>query len=218
MLVDSKVLLPKEQLPDVEKARRERARTASFRGILSYQWSPDGQMLLFPLGDTLYLCEVDDRAATKTRRLLASAGILDPKISPKGRYVSFVRDQNLYVIELDSGQERQLTFDGGGNIHNAEAEFIAQEELGQYHGYWWAPDDSQIAFKQFDESPVPIIKRFEIYADSTAMGEQRYPKAGDPNVVVRLGLVSPSASPVRWIDLGSDTDIYLARVKWLPDG
>ncbi|MGC1522177.1 MAG: alpha/beta fold hydrolase, partial [Steroidobacteraceae bacterium] len=103
-------------------------------------------------------------------------------------------------------------------IHNAEAEFIAQEEMGQTSGYWWAPDESAIAYKRFDESAVPIAQRTEIYADRTTMVEQRYPFAGDPNVAVKLGLVAPTGGEPRWIDLGSDRDIYLVRADWTPDG
>lgn len=173
MLVDSRKLEPQgEQLSDAEKARRERARTAGLRGILSYQWSPDGKQLLFPIGGKLYLY---DLAAVKPvpRALDTGGDAIDPKISPKGRYVSYVRDQNLWVIDLDSGDARQLTRDGGGNVHNGEAEFVAQEEMGRSSGYWWAPDDSAIAFERYDESKVPVVKRTEVYADRTDVIEQR---------------------------------------------
>lgn len=218
MLVDSRKLEPQgEQLSDAEKARRERARTAGLRGILSYQWSPDGKQLLFPIGGKLYLY---DLAAVKPvpRALDTGGDAIDPKISPKGRYVSYVRDQNLWVIDLDSGDARQLTRDGGGNVHNGEAEFVAQEEMGRSSGYWWAPDDSAIAFERYDESKVPVVKRTEVYADRTDVIEQRYPAAGDPNVAVKLGLVAPTGGAPRWVDLGKDADIYLVRVNWLTDG
>ncbi len=48
LLVDSAVVLPNETLSDEEKARRERQRIAAFRGIVEYQWAPDGESLLFP--------------------------------------------------------------------------------------------------------------------------------------------------------------------------
>ena len=88
--------------------------------------------------------------------------------------------------------------------------------MDQSHGYWWAPDDSAIAYKRFDESAVPLVRRFEVYADRVDVVEQRYPAAGDPNVTVRLGLVSPDGGATRWVNLGSDPDIYLPRVDWLP--
>jgi dipeptidyl-peptidase-4 len=214
-LVDSKQLVPNENLSLEEKARRERARTASLSGILSYSWSPDGKQLLVPIAGDLYLVDV---AKPDAARKVASGNVLDAKISPKGRYVSYVRDQNLYVIDLASGQERQLTLDGKGAIHNGEAEFVAQEEMNQSTGYYWAPDDSAIAYKRFDEAPVPVVRRFEIYADRTDVVEQRYPAAGDANVLVELMIVAPATGVQRKVDLGSEKDIYLVRADWSADG
>ncbi len=217
-VIDSKALLPEENLTDSEKARRERERTAAMHGILSYEWAPDGRRVLFHLGDVLYLYDLTKYPESAFRKITDGRGIIDPKVSPKGRYVSWVRDQNLYVMDLASGTVRQLTSDGGGTLHNAEAEFIAQEEMDESSGYWWAPNDSLIAYKQFDESPVPVVRRFEVYSDRTDVVEERYPGAGDSNVVVHLGVISPTGGETRWIDLGPDIDIYLARVDWMPDG
>jgi dipeptidyl-peptidase-4 len=213
-LVDSKQLVPNENLSLEEKARRERARTASLSGILSYSWSPDGKQLLVPIAGDLYLVDV---AKPDAARKVASGNVLDPKISPKGRYVSFVREQNLYVIDLSTGQQRQLTLDGKGTIHNGEAEFVAQEEMGQRTGYYWAPDESAIAYKRFDEAPVPVARRFEIFADRTEVVEQRYPAAGDANVLVELMIVSPATGAQKKVDLGAEKDIYLVRADWSAD-
>jgi dipeptidyl-peptidase-4 len=218
MRVDSTQLAPKEQLSDAERARRERERTADFHGIVDYEWAPDGRHVLFTLGGALYLYDLDAKADPALRRLTQTPqAVIDAQVSPRGGYVSFVRDQDLWVIDLKKGEERRLTSDGGGAIHNAEAEFIAQEELLQTSGYWWAPDDSAIAYKRFDESAVPIAHRTEIYSDRTEVVDQRYPFAGDPNVTVKLGLVTPGGGSTRWIDLGSDQDIYLARADWTPN-
>ncbi|MEW6025354.1 MAG: S9 family peptidase [Pseudomonadota bacterium] len=214
-LVDSKKLVPNEELSLEEKARRERARTASLSGIISYSWSPDGKQLLVPIAGDLYLVDV---AKPDVARKVASGNVLDPKISPKGRYVSFVRNQNLVVIDLKTGAERQLTQDGKGTVHNGEAEFIAQEEMDQTTGYYWAPDDSAIAYKRYDEAPVPVARRFEIFADRTEVIDQHYPAAGDPNVLVDLFIVSPETGVSRKIDLGADKDIYLVRADWSADG
>ncbi|GAB2804364.1 S9 family peptidase [Dyella kyungheensis] len=218
LLVDSKKLEPNgEQLSDAEKARRERERTAGLHGIVSYQWSPDGKQLLFPINGKLYVYSLATPDATPIP-LDTGDNVIDPRISPKGRYVSYVRDQNLWVIDLTTGEAKQLTHDGGGTVHNGEAEFVAQEEMDRSAGYWWAPDDSAIAFERYDEAKVPVTKRTELFADHTDVIDQRYPAAGAPNVAVKLGLVSPAGGPSRWIDLGKDADIYLTRVNWLPDG
>jgi len=218
LLVDSKKLEPNgEQLSDAEKARRERERTAGLHGIVSYQWSPDGRQLLFPINGKLYVYSLATPDATPIP-LDTGDNVIDPRISPKGRYVSYVRDQNLWVIDLTTGEAKQLTHDGGGTVHNGEAEFVAQEEMDRSAGYWWAPDDSAIAFERYDEAKVPVTKRTELFADHTDVIDQRYPAAGAPNVAVKLGLVSPAGGPSRWIDLGKDADIYLTRVNWLPDG
>ncbi|HEX9172881.1 MAG TPA: alpha/beta fold hydrolase [Telluria sp.] len=213
-LVDSKQLVPNENLSPEEKARRERTRTASLSGILNYSWSPDGKQLLVPIAGDLFLV---DAAKPESARKVASGNVGDPKISPKGRYLSFVRNQNLFVIDLTTGAERQLTTDGKGVIHNGEVEFVAQEEMAQVTGYYWAPDDSAIAYRRFDESPVPVVRRFEIFADRTEVVEQRYPAAGDPNVLIELMIVSPTTGVQRKVDLGPEKDIYLVRANWSSD-
>ncbi len=217
LLVDSADVLPGEEvLSDEEKARRERQRTAALSGIVDYQWSPDGKSLLFPLGGELYLYDLSKSGRTAVRKLTTGAGFAtDPKVSPKGGFVSFIRGRNLWVIEVATGDEIQLTADGSGTIGNGVAEFVADEEMGRHTGYWWAPDDSAIAFARIDESGVPVQKRYEVYPDRTEVVEQRYPAAGDTNVAIRLATIAPKrgATP-QWVDLGKNADIYLARVDW----
>lgn len=217
LLVDSKVVLPgTETLSDEEKARRERQRISAYAGIVDYQWAPDAHALLFPLGGELYLYDLRKTGSAAVRKLTQGEGFAtDPKISPKGGYVSFVRARNLWVIDLASGQQHQLTRDGSDTIGNGVAEFVADEEMDRHTGYWWAPDDSAIAFARIDESGVPVQKRPEVYADHTEVIEQRYPQAGQPNVKIQLGTIAPRAdAQPQWIDLGKNPDIYLARVNW----
>lgn len=222
MLVDSKVVLPGvEILSDAEKARRERQRIAALSGIVDYQWAPDSRQLLFPLGGELYLYDLAKTGPAAVRKLTDGGGFAtDPKLSPKGGYVSFVRDRNLWLIALDTGKQIQLTDDGSATIGNGVAEFVADEEMNRHTGYWWAPDDSAIAFARIDETPVPVQRRFEIYPDRTEIVEQRYPAAGDANVAVSLHVVdiaalgTPIPAPIRRIALGAERDIYLARVDW----
>lgn len=218
------VLVGTERLSDEEKARRERQRISAYSGIIAYQWAPDSRRLLFPLGGELYLYELDAPTGKALRQLTSGKGFAtDPKVSPQGRYVSFVRARNVWVVELASGREIQLTSDGSDTIGNGVAEFVADEEMDRHTGYWWAPDDSAIAYARIDETPVPVQKRYEVYADRTEVVEQRYPAAGDPNVKIALFVVRPgeffdTSAPVppapQRVDLGPDEDIYLARVDW----
>jgi dipeptidyl-peptidase-4 len=217
LLVDSTALLGgAEELSEQELARRERLRIVGQRGIVSYQFSPDGEFLLFPLSGDLFLYEI---LAGKTQQLTETdVGETDPKFSSTGRYVSFIRDQNLFVIDLETGDERPITSDGGGLIRNGMAEFIAQEEMDRYTGYWWSPDDSAIAFTRVDESPVQVIKRFEVYAEDFKVYEQRYPATGTSNVLIQVGVAALDSGETRWMDIGEDADIYVPRVDWYPSG
>jgi len=215
MLVDSKKVGSGAELTEAEKMQRERARIDNQRGIVTYDWAPDGKAILVPIDGDLYLARLDGKV---TRLTDMPGGQLNPIISPKGGFVSFVRDQNLYAQPLGGGEARKLTSDGAGTVHWGEAEFVAQEEMDRRTGYWWSPDDSRIAVERFDEAPVGIVTRAAIGADGTKVYDQRYPSAGTPNVLVALYVLDPATGGQVKVDLGGDPDIYLARVDWTPDG
>lgn len=220
LLVDSQQLVPSAgELSEEEKNRRERQRLGGLNGIVEYHWSEDGQFLLFPLDGDVYLYRLQGDANQRVQQVTASEAFeTDPQISPDGRHVAFIRDQNLFVTDLAKASERALTSDGGGLIKNGVAEFIAQEEMGRFSGYWWSPDSQSIAFLRVDDSPVPVTKRYEIEANDIRIIEQRYPYAGANNAQLKLGIVSVASGKTRWVDLGAETDIYIPRVKWLPSG
>ena len=220
LLVDSRALAPVDgKLSEEEIGRRERQRIAGLSGILEYSFAPSGRALLFPLDGRLYYYDLSKAPQEAVLAVTPpDAFVTDATISPRGGYVAYVRDQNVHVFDLAGRADRALTGDGGGAIKNGLAEFIAQEEMGRSSGYWWAPDDRHVAFVRVDESPVKVTQRFEITADNVETFPQRYPAAGGPNVSIRLGVGDVRTGAVTWIDLGSDPDIYLARVDWLPDG
>ena len=215
-LIDARALVPDAgELSEAEKARRERMRISA-RGVVDYSWDQQGRYILAPLEGDIFLAS---RADGKVRRLTETAADeIDAKVSPKGRYVSWVRDQNLVVYDLATGQETPITDDGSGLITWATAEFIAQEEMDRDTGYWWSPDERYIALTRVDESPVDIVPRFEITGAGATMVEQRYPRAGRPNAVVELYVRDLQGGGRVKVDLGSNTDIYLARVDWAGDG
>lgn len=216
-LVDSRALTGgEERLSEQEEARRERQRTAALRGIVEYEFSADGRRLLIPLGGDLYLYDLRAGAKPVVRLTHTEAYETDARFSPEGVYVSFIRDQNLFLIDLASGEERALTTDGGGLVSNGVAEFIAQEEMGRYTGYWWSPDGKYIAYARIDDSPVQEVERYEINADGARMHRQRYPAAGTPNTLVELKVLRLQTGEVVDLDLGL-SEGYLARVSWFPD-
>lgn len=215
MLVDSKKLGTGAALSEAEKMQRERARIGGTKGIVSYDWSADSQSLLVPLDGELYLARLDGQA----RKLAAAAGPkLNAVVSPAGRFASYVQDQNLFVMDLATGTPKRVTEDGADTVHWGEAEFVAQEEMDRSTGHWWARDDSRVAVERFDEAPVGIVTRAAIGAEGTNIYQQRYPKAGTPNALVELYVMRPDGSDKVRVDLGTETDIYLARVDWSRDG
>jgi dipeptidyl-peptidase-4 len=206
------------QVSEQEQARRERMRIRQ-SGIVDYDWSEKGNRLLFPLGGALYVYLLEAAPGQRVRRLIGpEQGVFDPQFSPDGERVAFVRDGNLYLVDVDSGDTRRLTTDGCGVVQNGVAEFVAQEEMDRHTGFWWSPDGKHIAYTQIDESLVPLVQRPAYYADRVEVVEQRYPAAGEANATVRVGVVSVDGCDTVWMDTGEETDVYVARVDWLPDG
>jgi dipeptidyl-peptidase-4 len=44
--------------------------------------------------------------------------------------------------------------------------------------------------------------------------ELRYPKPGQPNADVKIGVVAAEGGAVTWMDTGAERDVYLARMDW----
>ena len=215
MLVDS-TKIGGGEISEAEKMRRERARVGGSKGIVEYAWAPDGKSILAPVDGDLYLADV---ASGAVRRLTNTPGTeIDAHVSEGGQYVSFVRDQNLYAIDLRSGAERPLTTEGKDTVTCGTAEFVAQEEMDRRTGTWWAPGDSRVAVECYDETNVATVTRAAIGANGTKVFDQRYPAAGTPNAIVTLWVIDPRTGQRAKVDLGSNPDIYLARVEWSKDG
>ena len=215
MLIDS-TKIGGGEISEAEKMRRERARVGGSKGIVEYEWAPDGRSILAPVDGDLYLADV---ASGSVRRLTNTpATEIDAHVSESGRYVSFVRDQNLYAIDLPTGSERPLTSEGKDNVTCGTAEFVSQEEMDRRTGTWWAPGDSRVAVECYDESKVEIVTRAAIGANGTRTFDQRYPAAGTANVTASLWLMNADGSGRAKVDLGPNPDVYLARVDWSKDG
>ena len=210
MLVDSEKVGSGRELSEDEKMQRERARVGNLSGIISYEWTSNGEAILVPLDGDLYLASLDGQVVQATD---TEESELNPSLSPQGNYISFVRDRQLWVGQV-RGDAAPTTPKEGADIRWGEAEFVAQEEMARIDGYWWSPDEKRIAVERFDESGVGIVTRAAIGATGTKVFDQRYPVAGSANAVVELYVMDPDGQNRVKVDLGDNPDIYLARVDW----
>lgn len=226
MLVDSEALGTGRELSEDEKMQRERARVGNLKGIISYQWTADGQGVLVPLDGDLYLARIGGEIVRVTD---TEESELNPSLSETGKYVSFVRDRRLWVGAVGSDAAPITPKEDSDAIRWGEAEFVAQEEMARLTGYWWGPKDGRIAVERFDERMVGIVTRAAIGATGTKVFDQRYPVAGSENAKVQLFVMDADGANRVEVDLRSNQspehydsrnpdDFYLARVDWSPDG
>ncbi|MGF1462279.1 MAG: DPP IV N-terminal domain-containing protein [Maricaulaceae bacterium] len=217
LLVDATALGAEDTaLSEAEKARRERQRQVGLKGVVSYQWANDSQSVLVPLGGDLYLAPIDGGEAQRLTR--TEAFEIDPTLSPEGGYVAYIRDGALILQDIETGEETQATPDAEDGISYGVAEFVAQEEMNRFSGYWLAPGDRFVAFAKVDERDVKVTPRYDIGAGQVEVIEQRYPYAGEANAVVTLFVFDRETGSTTEMTIGSDPEQYLARVNWSPDG
>ncbi len=146
----------------------------------------------------------------------------NPVLSPDNSYVAFTRNNNLFTIRLSDKKEFQLTTDGTDVILNGYASWVYFEEIlgrpTRYKSFWWSPDSKHIAYMRMDESKVPM---FPIYNEDGQHGfieQTRYPKAGDKNPEVKVGVVNPDGGATVWADFNEKDDQYFGMPYWKPDG
>lgn len=179
------------------------------------QWFPDGKRLLVSEGGDLFVITIANGSFEQLTRTREPE--LDPKLSPDGRYVSFRRGPNLFSLALESKKLNQLTKDGGETLLNGQLDWVYPEELELNTAHWWSPDSRWVAYLQSNIAHEPVFPQVSLLSPSGLLEPERYPKAGDPNAEVRLGIVSAEGGETHWINLGDPRDALLARVAWLPD-
>ena len=207
------------QLSEAERMALERKRISQ-GGITAYQWcGRDGRSLLFPLSGDLYLVRLSEQGP-QALRLTQDEQVpeQDPSCSPDGRQLAYVKGGNLWLQPLDgSAPARALTDDASATLSWGLAEFIAAEELGRQRGYWWSADGRRLLALRVDESGVPIKTRAQIYADRTAMTQQRYPGAGEANARVSAWVLELASGARQALPLPAQAE-YIARAGWFADG
>ena len=224
---EKKLLVPKAKLaslaPSIEKIKddREKERLSRYH-IDPYQWAPGAQQLLFNSQGQLWLYSMETGTAIQ---ITSSNGQdSDPKFSSNGKKLAYLRGHNLYVRDIPDGAERALTQEqpakegSDDNILNGEVDWVYAEELNVRSNYFWSPDGKDLVYLQMDETQVPSYPIVNWMPTHANVDMEKYPQAGDPNPVVRLGVVGASGGKTKWISLGSDRDIYIPRFGWIRDG
>lgn len=104
---------------------------------------------------------------------------------------------------------------------------ILLEEFGRADAFRWSRDSKKIAFWHTDQTGV---QSFLLYDDTTerypVSTTLKYPKAGEKNSVVKIGVADISSGQIVWMDIGEEVctdafpphllqkDIYIPRIDW----
>lgn len=187
----------------------------------SYQLNNNETAVLINWSNDLFYYQLgSDKAVRVTSNPEEEVG---ETFSPNDRMLGFVRDNNMYVYDLATQRERRLTTDGTAKILNGRLDWVYQEELygrGNFEAYWWSPDSTRLAYLRLDETPVLEFTVVDHIPYHQALEVTPYPKAGDPNPLVQLGVVNAAGGATRWVDTFKyqPSDLLIVRVTWTPDG
>jgi dipeptidyl-peptidase 4 len=218
---EKKVLVSEAKLaslaPDASKIKDEREKERVMRyHIAAYLWAPDSKHLLFNSQGQLWLYSLE--SGTAVQFTSSPDANQDPKFAPNGERIAYIRRHNLYVEPISGQDGKQLTNDSDENILNGEVDWVYAEELNVRSNYFWSPDSTEIVFLQMDEKAVPTYPITDWLPTHPKVDQEKYPKAGDPNPLVKLGVIAAKGGKPKWISLTSDTDIYIPRFGWVREG
>jgi len=204
---------------------REKERVLRYH-VAAYSWSPDSKHLLFDSQGQLWYYSLD--TGTAVQLTSSPDPSEDPKFSPDGKRLVYLRKHNLYVHPVSGEEgERPLTRDEKekdrdpnkeDNILNGEVDWVYAEELAVRSNFFWSPEGHDVIFLQMDESRVPTYPITDWLPTHPRVEQEKYPKAGDPNPIVRLGVVGSNGGKVHWIKLTDDDDTYVPRFGWMREG
>lgn len=182
-------------------------------------WNPAMDAALFTLGNDFYHFTL---AGGAVRRLTKDGKAKDvPQFSPDGRRLAFLRGNDLHALELDSGQEIRITRDGSEDRLNGRLDWVYDEELygrGSKRAFWWSPDSRLLAFLQLDISKVPTHTLMDDRSQPQKAVPVRYPKAGEPNPVARVGVVDLQGTLAWMEDPYPGQETLVVQVGWDPKG
>jgi dipeptidyl-peptidase-4 len=147
--------------------------------------------------------------------------------SPEGSKVAFAYQNNIYIKDLISDKETQVSTDGKKNhVLNGVPDWVYEEEFGFSKAFDWSADGNKLAYIRFDESKVktfdmtvyaglaPKLEQNKLYPENR---QWKYPKAGDDNSVISVHIFDLKTNKTLKADIGTETDIYIPRIKWTTD-
>ncbi len=191
----------------------------------NYVLSPDGKKILFTgeltarrmkTGGNFYLYDLDARSFKQLTN--SEEEQMNVKFSPDSKMIGFVRANNIVIQRLEDGKETQLTNDGSAHLLNGHFDWVYEEEFGIIDGWQWSPDGRYIAYWQIDENREPEFPVVNFKPLHQEVIRTRYPLAGDPNAIVRIGILNLSDGKNVWADIGapldSSQDTYIPRILW----
>jgi dipeptidyl-peptidase-4 len=191
-------------------------------------FSADYSRTVLTIGDDLFLYVF---ATNRAARLTSAAGTEEEvTFSPDGSKVAFIRGNNLFVVDAETLHESALTADGSAGILNGILDWVYEEEIygrGEKRAYWWSPDSSRVAFLRIDDTPVPTFVTLDDISYDPRVETWKYPRAGEPNPAVKLGVVRAGGDGgpvgpvgVAWIDTSkyAGADLLIVRVAWTETG
>lgn len=147
---------------------------------------------------------------------------VNPTMSPDGNYVAYTKNNDLYTVNVQTKKETRLTTDGTDLILNGYASWVYMEEIlgraSRYKAFWWSPDSKRIAFFRSDDTEVPEFVITDAGDQRGYVEKMRYPKVGDKNPEVQVGVASVDGGGIVWCDFNAKDDQYFGMPYWKPDG
>lgn len=143
--------------------------------------------------------------------------------SPDEKWIAYTdKDNNLFIRDTETDKDIQLTTDGSETIKNGYASWVYFEEIlgrgTRYRAFWWSPDSKKICYMRFDDSKVPTFPIYVIKDQRGYLENEHYPKPGDNNPEVKLGVVDITTQKTTWADFNEKDDQYFGAPVWTPTG
>ncbi len=204
---------------DLEAAQEAVRETTNPFHRTTFEIDPAYHGFLFEHDQDLFYATFDGKTAV---RLTNHPGPEQwPQFSPDLKKVAFVRDYDLYTVDLATHAEHRLTTGGREDFRHGHADWVYFEEIfnRRWPAFWWSPDSKKLAFLEFDASGVPVHTVLDDTETPRRVEQTRYPRAGETNPRVRLGIVPANGGPISWADLAGYTpDAFLiSEVGWFAD-